>query len=195
MQHAEEAKLIRKAQGDSEYFGEIYEKHFDRIFNYVFRRVADFDLARDITSEVFMKAYLNLWQFRWKGISIGAWFYRIATNEVNLYFRKNKYKATTVADLGANRFLELVDPVSLEAEKAEAERLLKENEDFIRIQKIIVQMEPKYQEVLALRYFEQKPVTEICEILSKKEGTVKSLISRGLDKIRTRIKLSDKTAT
>ena len=56
-------------------------------------------------------------------------------------------------------------------------------------------MEPKYQEVLALRYFEQKPVTEICEILSKKEGTVKSLISRGLDKIRTLIKLSDKTAT
>ena len=51
MQRAEEVKLIRKAQGGSEYFGEIYEKHFDRIFNYVFRRVADFHLARDITSE------------------------------------------------------------------------------------------------------------------------------------------------
>lgn len=56
-------------------------------------------------------------------------------------------------------------------------------------------MEPKYQEVLALRYFEQKPVAEICQILNKKEGTVKSLISRGLEKIRTRIKLLEKTAT
>ncbi|MCH7512550.1 MAG: sigma-70 family RNA polymerase sigma factor [Bacteroidetes bacterium] len=65
----------------------------------------------------------------------------------------------------------------------------------ISLQKIIIRMEPKYQEVLALRYFEQKPVAEICQILNKKEGTVKSLISRGLDKIRTRIKLLEKTAT
>ncbi|MFQ5640995.1 MAG: RNA polymerase sigma factor [bacterium] len=31
---------------------------------------------------------------------------------------------------------------------------------------------------------EEKAIKEICEILNKKEGTVKSLLSRGLTKMR-----------
>ena len=42
----------------------------------------------------------------------------------------------------------------------------------------------KYQEVIALRYFEGKQNKEIAEILNIKEGTLKSLLSRGLEKLR-----------
>jgi RNA polymerase sigma-70 factor (ECF subfamily) len=42
----------------------------------------------------------------------------------------------------------------------------------------------KYQEVIALRYFEQKSISEIGLILGKNEGTVKSLVSRGFEKLR-----------
>jgi RNA polymerase sigma-70 factor, ECF subfamily len=42
----------------------------------------------------------------------------------------------------------------------------------------------KYQEVISLRYFEKKAILEIAEILDKKEGTVKSLLSRGLEKLK-----------
>lgn len=42
----------------------------------------------------------------------------------------------------------------------------------------------KYQEVIALRYFEGKDIKEISEILDKSEGTVKSLLARGLEKLR-----------
>ena len=42
----------------------------------------------------------------------------------------------------------------------------------------------KYQEVLTLRYFENKQIKEISEILGKREGTVKSLLHRGLEKLR-----------
>ena len=45
-------------------------------------------------------------------------------------------------------------------------------------------MPVKYQEVIALKYFEEKSIKEISEILGKKEGTIKSLISRGLQKLR-----------
>jgi DNA-directed RNA polymerase specialized sigma24 family protein len=38
--------------------------------------------------------------------------------------------------------------------------------------------------VLTLRFLEDKKITEICEILGKNEGTVKSLISRGTDRLR-----------
>ena len=47
-----------------------------------------------------------------------------------------------------------------------------------------MQMDLKYQEVIALRYFESKDIREIGEILNKPEGTVKSLLLRGLEKLR-----------
>jgi RNA polymerase sigma-70 factor (ECF subfamily) len=45
----------------------------------------------------------------------------------------------------------------------------------------------KYQDVIALRYFEGKSIREIAEILGKREGTIKSLLSRGLEKIRKKL--------
>jgi len=42
----------------------------------------------------------------------------------------------------------------------------------------------KYQEVISLRYFEGKDYKEITEILNINEGTLKSLLSRGVEKLR-----------
>jgi len=184
MHASEERKLVKKARSDPKAFGDLYDIHFNPIFNYVFRRVADFDTARDITSEVFISAYRNLWQFQWKNISIGAWFYRIATNEVNQFFRKKQYRGESSMDLQLDHFLSLADPASLDSERAAAEQQLANNQEFIRVQAIIKDLPVKYQEVLTLRYFEDKTTKEISRILNKREGTVKSLLSRGLGKIR-----------
>lgn len=67
------------------------------------------------------------------------------------------------------------------------ENELKLHKDFIRIQKALKLMDTKYQEVIAFRYFEAKDIREISEILGKPEGTIKSLLSRGLEKLRKKI--------
>ncbi len=67
------------------------------------------------------------------------------------------------------------------------ERSLRENHEFATVQKQLLQLSIKYQEVVALRYFEEKSIYEISAILGKKEGTVKSLLSRGLEKLRTTV--------
>ena len=178
-----EKDLVLKARDNPEYFGELYENYFDRILNYTFRRVGDFDLANDITSEVFLKAYTNIWRYKWKNIPFGAWLYRIATNEINQFFRKKSYKAETTDDLNATHLLNK-EKERYDQEKNESEKQLDDRVDFKKVQEIIKVMPVKYQEVISLRYFEQKSLKEICQILNKKEGTVKSLISRGLGKIR-----------
>lgn len=45
-----------------------------------------------MTAEVFLRAYLNIRKFKWKGIPIKSWLYRIATNELKLYYRAKQYK-------------------------------------------------------------------------------------------------------
>jgi RNA polymerase sigma factor (sigma-70 family) len=86
----QEKALIRKSQEDIKAFGELYDQHYARIFNYVLRRTASIESAQDITSEVFFKALKNLKRFRWRGIPFSSWLYRIASNEVASYWLSSK---------------------------------------------------------------------------------------------------------
>lgn len=56
------------------------------------------EYAKDITSNTFLKALKNLNQFEWRNGPFSfssGWIFKIATNEVNQYFRKqNRYRLT-----------------------------------------------------------------------------------------------------
>lgn len=184
MNPEQERKLVKEAGRNPEAFGILYDFYFPKIFGYAFRRTGNFDLAHDITSETFLKAYLNLAKFTFRQNSMAPWLYRIATNEINGWYRKKKYHPSSLDIIPENQILEIADPDSLEAEKNAAEKILQQHEDFLLIQQKLKHIPVKYQEVITLRYFEQMSVKEICLILQKKEGTVKSLISRGLERLR-----------
>lgn len=65
----------------------------------------------------------------------------------------------------------------------EVEFELQRNEEFLVLHNSISMLPNKYQEVITLRFFEDKQVKEVSEILGKREGTVKSLLHRGLKKL------------
>lgn len=162
----------------------LYELNHARIFGYVYRRILHWETAEDITAEVFLKAFKSFWRFRWTSIPITAWFYRIATNEVNMYFRAGKVRHdVSLAQLLRVGF-DLPDGRTAETEKVAAELEVERSREFFAIQKQVKTLATKYQTVIALRYFEGRNVREIAQILGKREGTVKSLLSRALDQLR-----------
>jgi len=63
---------------------------------------------------------------------------------------------------------------------------LQRHEQFITILNGLKTLPIKFQEVISLRYFEGKENKEIAEILDMNEGTLKSLLSRGLEKLRVK---------
>ena len=174
----EEKKLIKEAKKNPEVFGELYEQHYSKIFGYTLKRVADLEIAQDITSETFFKALKKLWQFRWRNISFSAWLYRIANNEIANYFRKNKQT------IPLEKIPEPIAVSNPSAEILEAEQEIKKHQDFLMLQKEISKLPIKYQEVIFLIFFEKKQIKEIAEILGKKQGTIKSLLHRGLEKLK-----------
>ncbi|MBA4851669.1 RNA polymerase sigma factor [Emticicia sp. BO119] len=170
-----------------EAFGEIYDYFYSKIFGYVYRRIGDYDIARDITAETFLKAFMNIRKYGFEGDNIASWLYKIATNEMNLFFRSLRYSP----DLFSRFSTDLIDDEVLhsifEKEKAELERQQQEYDEFRQIQEQLKKLELKYQEVIALRFFEDKAIKEISEILGKPEGTIKSLLSRGVEKLRDKL--------
>lgn len=182
MQYGNEQELLKRIKKDPQAFAFIYDQYYQQIFSYAFRRTADYEPARDITAETFLKAWQKIGFFEWRNIPISSWLFRIATNEINLYFRKAKYTPACINDTGLYAYLPYEE--GIETEKAALEKALQETQEFLAVQKQLLQLGIKYQEVIALRFFEEKSIKEIAAILNKKEGTIKSLLSRGLEKLR-----------
>lgn len=180
----QERELVRQAQKSPDAFAGLYDQYYPKIFGYVLRRTANLETAQDITSETFLKALKKLWQFQWRNISFSPWIYKIATNEVNQYFRKAEYKKSVSLEELQEQGFELLSPHDPESELIEAQEKLKQHLDFLEIQERIVRLPAKYQEVIALRFFEKRQIKEIAEILGKREGTIKSLLHRAVEKLR-----------
>lgn len=181
---ADEQLLLEKARADPAYFGPLYDAYYPKIFGYVFRRTADYDLARDITADAFLKAVLKLPGFEWRGVSVAAWLFRIATNELRMYHRHRKYESTVFGQLPEQFVLERKLHLVFEQERKAIEAQVKDYQDFVKVQKALQHLPLPYREALSLRYFEQKTVLDIAYILGKSEGTVKSLLARGLEKLK-----------
>jgi len=173
---------LKRIRERPESFAELFKLFYKPIFGYILRRTGSFDDTTDIAAETFLKAFRSIRNFRYTGISIKIWLYRIATNEVNLYFRY-KQKHTSIFERiiteDQNTFKNY-----FEDDRKEIESEMLKHEQFLSVLIELKKLPVKYQEVIALRYFEGKENREIAEILNINEGTLKSLISRGLEKLR-----------
>ncbi len=189
-----EKELVEQAKRDPEAFGKLYEQYFDAILNYVLRRTGNVQNAQDITAEIFLQALKNINKFQWRNIPFSAWLFRIATNEIAAWFRKKGSKTVSLDALREKGF----DPVAgddVEQEALAAQEELLKQQEFLAVLKQIDLLPPKYREVVALRFFAGKQLLEISQILKKPEGTVKSLLHRGLKKLKNNYLRHEQSAT
>lgn len=191
----EEKELVARAKSDPAAFGQLYDQNYARIFNYVLRRTGNVEIAQDITAETFLKALKNIGGFQWRNISFSAWLYKISTNEVAAYFRKGRYKEVSLNYLRDTKGFDPASSCELEEELIAAQEVLERHEEFLACREEISLLHLKYQEVITLRFFAGKQLKEIGKILNKPEGTVKSLLHRGLGKLKRAMLEEPKSAT
>lgn len=171
-----EAELIQRAQKDKQYFGVLYEQYFEDVYLFVYRRTMAKELAADITSQVFYKALTHLNSFKFKGFPFSAWLFRIASNEVNMYYRKTKRKRHVALETsGAIRLCEEVEELS-------------DEEPLQHLAAILNQLKPKEVTLLELRFFEERSFREISCILGVTENNAKVKMHRLLSKLRKILK-------
>ncbi|MHB8084886.1 MAG: RNA polymerase sigma factor [Dehalococcoidia bacterium] len=178
----EEEELVKRAQHSREAFGELYELHYQRIFNYAVKRTANVQIALDITSVTFLKAFSQIKKYRWRDIPFAAWLYRIAGNEINDHYRREGRRPASIEQIA-----ELADTSDYIDEINQAEEELSKHEEFLLLRRKLAELPPMYQEVIVLKFFEKKKIREMVKILGKKEGTIKSLIHRGLEKLKEKM--------
>jgi len=172
-----EYSVLERSRKDPTAFGELYEKYFDRIFNYIYRQTDDEDLTADLCSQTFLSVLKNVSRYEFRGIPFSAWLYKIASNEVNKHYRKQK--ATKVFSIEEIRVRELIEQANEPWDEEIVQRLLNYLKD----------LPTEMLEVLELRFFEDKDFKEIAFILDITESGAKMRTYRALDRLRKNFNL------
>lgn len=171
----EEWLLVQAAQQNPSRFGVLYDRYYEPIFRFIYQRTGEQELCADLCSQTFMKAMQNLHKYQYKGVPFSAWLYRIASNEVAQFYRRNnKNKVVTLEENYVNQ---LKDGFELEDKKAL-------EFDLNVLQKVIQSLKTAEVELLELRFFEKRPFKEIGEILDMTENNAKVKVHRLLQKMK-----------
>lgn len=169
----DEASIILQSKADPAAFRPLYEKYFKRIFLFVHHRIGEKSLSADITSQVFLKALVNIRGYSFRGLPFSAWLFRIALNECNDFFRKNKrYRLVTMED---GMVEHLYDELTAEARLEDLHQ---------RLPEILQRLSVSELQIIELRFFEQRPFKEVADILGISEIYAKVKVYRILEKMK-----------
>ena len=171
----DELKLISLSQqGDAEAFARLYACYVERITRYVYFRVTDHELAEDITSRIFLKMLEKMDTYQVGQSPIIAWLYRMAHNAVIDHYRMKK------------TFLSLDD---LRQSEVRQEDGIEEKLDLqIKSQQLRAALQvltEEQQRVLTLKFIDGLSTREIARQLGKRQGAVRGLQMRALQRLST----------
>ena len=174
-----DADLAMRSRSNSEAFAQLFDRYYGVILNYAFHATLDVELAEELTARTFFKALRGLGSYSDRG-TFRAWLFRIAMNEIRLDWRSRRSRLKHNREyghlLGRIEFTE--HPAQVEEDREQ--RLMR----FDRLHEALDRLPERYRTTLVLRYFEGLSIDEIAQVMGTKSGTVKSLVHRGLKRLR-----------
>jgi RNA polymerase sigma-70 factor (ECF subfamily) len=172
---ADERLLVEAAQRDPARFGDLYDRHFERVYAFVVGRVSNRAAAEDLTAEVFHRALAGLRDYEWRGAPFSAWLLRIAANAIVDRAKRSRREAS------------MEDAKQEPAVEADADALDRRTDLF----RFVNELPADQRRVIVERFVEERSIREIAARLNRTEGAVKQLQFRALESLRTRMEGAD----
>ena len=146
-------------------FGRLVEKYQSPIRRFFLNQTGgDGPLSDDLAQDTFVKAWLNISTFR-GAANFSTWLYRIAYNVFYDYTRSHK-------------ITEEIDQVVALRQASSGDTALR-----LDLQQALSILSPAERSCITLQMMEGQPIDKISEITEMAEGTVKSHLSRGKQKL------------
>ena len=176
-------ELAARSVEDTLYFGELVKRYESLLLRYVMRRsYATKEDAEDIVQNCFIKMYRNINDFD-TTLRFSSWAYRITHNELIDWYRKQKSRPQLViSSEDEDIFASIASDMNIEKEALQ-------NETKKEIENSIKTLDEKYQEIILLRFFEDKSYEEISDILKIPPGTVAIRLSRAKKSLREKLQI------
>ncbi len=107
--------IERVRKGDQDAVRALYERYFDRIYNYVYARLGRAQDAEDLAIDTMTRGLTRLDLFQDQGVAFSSWIYRIAHNATIDHYRR--HGKVVLVSLEHAPALESADPSELAVEQ------------------------------------------------------------------------------
>ena len=181
-QNKNDEEVIKLVGENPDFYQCLMERYEEKIMRYV-KRITNVshETAEDLVQEIFLKAYENINDFD-ADLKFSSWLYRIAHNHVISFWRKHRNEKKVFSWDADDNLKNLFESDEDMAQDLEA-KMTRET-----IGQLIAELQPVHQEVLVLKYSEDKSYEEISDILQKPIGTVGTLLLRAKAEFKQKLK-------
>lgn len=165
------------ASGDTHAFGELIRRHQSQVRNFLRKLAHDPELADDLAQDCFLHAWDKLRTYSGRGTFIG-WLMKVAYTTFLQSKRKSK------------RYGEILEEAGHLAD-AESRSYTEPVDDVTDLDKLLGVLNDQERAVVVMSYACGLSHREISEAADQPVGTIKSLIFRAKEKIRTSFEIED----
>ena len=162
---------------DTAAFGELVRRHQSQVRNFLRKLAGDFTAADDLSQDCFLRAWDKMHTYSGRGSFIG-WLLKIAYTTFLQSKRKSK------------RYAEIMEQVGHKME-VDAQTYTVPCEETTDLDKLLAVLDEEERAIMIMSYACGLSHREIGEATSMPVGTVKSIIFRGKQKIRTSFDIKD----
>lgn len=150
-------------------FDQLYSSMYSRVLQYVSFRINDYELAKDITGDIFLKICERSSQFNPnKGASPSTWAWTIVKNSLIDYFRVKKLEATHLSKMSTEDGDSFDLPSSYDTFQT-----VSTDETMGRIKDAINELPESYREIVYLNLVEDMKFEDVASRTNTPLGTVK----------------------
>ncbi len=153
---------------------QVYKAYSGKVLGYIRARVQNHADAEDLQAEVFEKVLRKFSEYDPEKAAVGTWIFTITRNTVIDYYRKTK--PTEELDEGL-------------ADDSEVDENLLRTESLSELAQALRDLPQQMREIIVLRYYDGKPLTEISQIMGLSYGAVKLRHQTALDQLRRRMRV------
>ncbi len=179
MSKSDDHELVIKVVSaqDTAAFGELVRRHQSQVRNFLRKLAGDVTLADDLAQDCFMHAWDKLQTFSGRGSFIG-WLLKVAYTTFLQSKRKSKRYAEILQEAGHVADLESVSHTTWSGETTD-------------LDKFLAILSEEERAIMVMSYACGLSHREISDATDMPVGTVKSVIFRGKQKIRTSFDIKD----
>lgn len=157
-------------------FSQIYDNHIEKIYRFIFLKVSSQEIAQDLCSETFLRAWQSFKQDSNKIDNPQAFLYQIARNLVVDHYREKARTKIVSID-----YVPIIDPGQ------DLEKKTFQDSDLETIKANLADLKQDYQEMIIWHYIDDLSIPEIAKIINKKEGTARVSLHRALKALKNKI--------
>ena len=147
----------------------IYTQYYSKVMGYIRARIRNRADAEDLCADVFEKVQRKLADFDPARASVSTWIFVITRNTVMNHYRRGKPSEELDENL---------------ADDAELDESLLNDETLSELARALNALPEELRDIIVLRYYDKKPLTEIAEMMGLSYGAVKLRHQSALAKLR-----------